>query len=55
MPASAPSPRPCPVCGSLSSELLYRQRFASFSRGSIGDGYDIVACNESIETANEPG
>ena len=44
-PASA-SVRRCPVCGSSSSELLYQQRFASFSRGSIGDGYDVVACNE---------
>jgi SAM-dependent methyltransferase len=23
---------------------LYRQRFASFAAGSIGDGYDVVAC-----------
>ena len=46
MPDSAPSSRPCPVCGSSSSELLYRQRFESFARGSIGDGYDVVACNQ---------
>ena len=45
MPDSAPSSRPCPVCSSASSELLYRQRFESFARGSIGDGYDVVACN----------
>ena len=45
MPDSAPSSRPCPVCGSSSSEQLYRQRFESFARGSIGDGYDVVACN----------
>ena len=25
--------------------MLYRQRFESFARGSIGDGYDVVACN----------
>jgi SAM-dependent methyltransferase len=36
--------RPCPVCGGTQAELLYRQRFASFSAGSIGDGYDVVAC-----------
>ncbi len=46
MPDSALSVRRCPVCGSSSSELLYQQRFASFSRGSIGDGYDVVACHE---------
>ena len=45
MPDSAPSSRPCPVCGSSSCELLYRQRFESFVRGSIGNGYDVVACN----------
>jgi len=45
MPDSAPSVRPCPVCGSSSCDLLYRQRFESFARGSIGDGYDVVACN----------
>jgi len=44
MPGPAPSSRPCPVCGSPLSELLYRQRFASFAPGSIGDGYDVVAC-----------
>lgn len=44
MPAAARTPRPCPVCGSPSSEVLYAQRFASFAAGSIGDGYDVVAC-----------
>jgi 2-polyprenyl-3-methyl-5-hydroxy-6-metoxy-1,4-benzoquinol methylase len=34
------------VCGSSSRALLYRQRFESFDRGSIGDGYDVVACND---------
>jgi SAM-dependent methyltransferase len=28
----------------LSTELLYRQKFASFAPGSIGDGYEVVAC-----------
>jgi 2-polyprenyl-3-methyl-5-hydroxy-6-metoxy-1,4-benzoquinol methylase len=46
MPGSAPRSRPCPVCGASSSAPLYRQRFESFARGSIGDGYDVVACNE---------
>jgi SAM-dependent methyltransferase len=36
--------RPCPTCGQTSKELLYRQRFASFVAGSIGDGYDVVTC-----------
>ncbi len=36
--------RSCPVCDGTHAELLYRQRFASFSAGSIGDGYDVVAC-----------
>lgn len=45
MPDSASSVRPCPVCGSSPGELLYRQRFESFAPGSIGDGYDVVACN----------
>lgn len=44
----APGPvsgsRRCPVCESSGSQLLYRQRFASFAAGSIGDGYDVVAC-----------
>lgn len=41
---SSPRARPCPVCSSLSNDLLYSQRFASFAAGSIGDGYDVVAC-----------
>lgn len=40
------SVRQCPVCGSSSSELLYSQRFADFAPGSIGEGYDVVACHE---------
>jgi 2-polyprenyl-3-methyl-5-hydroxy-6-metoxy-1,4-benzoquinol methylase len=38
--------RPCPVCGARSSQLLYRQRFHGFRRGSISDGYDVVACDD---------
>ncbi len=44
VPDAAPS-RLCPVCGSASHELLYRQQFESFRHGSIGDGYDVVACD----------
>lgn len=48
VPGAMPEPelivRPCPVCASHSHELLYRQRFAKFAAGSIGDGYDVVAC-----------
>ena len=36
--------RVCPVCDSPDNERLYRQRFANFSAGSIGNGYDVVAC-----------
>src|SRR2546423_14594856 len=38
------STRPCPVCGATSVNVLYHQAFAAFSAGSIGDGYDVVAC-----------
>ncbi len=36
--------RPCPVCGSVSQDLLYQQRFEHFAAGSITDAYDVVAC-----------
>jgi SAM-dependent methyltransferase len=36
--------RPCPVCGGVLHDVLYRQRFEHFSAGSITDGYDVVAC-----------
>jgi SAM-dependent methyltransferase len=42
---SAPSIRPCPVCGSLMLEVLYQQRFEHFVAGSITDAYDVVACS----------
>jgi SAM-dependent methyltransferase len=38
------SARPCPVCGSILHEVLYRQRFERFAAGSITDAYDVVAC-----------
>ncbi len=44
MPSEPTATRRCPVCGASSTELLYRQRFASFAKGSLGDGYDVVAC-----------
>jgi len=36
--------RPCPVCGSVLHDVLYRQRFEPFAAGSITDAYDVVAC-----------
>jgi SAM-dependent methyltransferase len=36
--------RACPVCGSEEQDLIYRQVFERFTSGSIGDGYDVVAC-----------
>ncbi len=36
--------RPCPVCGRTEATLLYEQRFADFAAGSIGGGYDVLAC-----------
>jgi len=46
MRATGLTARPCPVCGSSKADLLYRQRFASFAKGSLGDGYDVVACGD---------
>ena len=48
-PKAKPAPsgqptRPCPVCGSVEHEVLYRQRFEHFTAGSITDGYDVVGC-----------
>ena len=36
--------RACPVCGSEEQDLIFGQRFERFTSGSIGDGYDVVAC-----------
>ena len=38
--------RPCPVCSSVSHDLLYEQRFEDFSAGSITNGYKVVACRD---------
>lgn len=42
--ADASPRRGCPVCGSEEQDLVYGQRFEHFTSGSIGDGYDVVAC-----------
>ena len=36
--------RPCPVCRSIESNLLYRQSFEQLSQARLLDGYDVVAC-----------
>src|SRR5664279_5501191 len=36
--------RLCPVCHSGHSKLLYRQSFATLSRSSLMEGYDVVIC-----------
>jgi len=41
---SRQSTRPCPVCGSVQHEVLYKQRFEHFAAGSITDAYDVVVC-----------
>jgi SAM-dependent methyltransferase len=41
---SGQTTRPCPVCGSVLHEILYKQRFERFAAGSITDGYDVVTC-----------
>jgi 2-polyprenyl-3-methyl-5-hydroxy-6-metoxy-1,4-benzoquinol methylase len=38
--------RACPVCGRLSHDLIYQQRFEHFPNGSVTDGYDVVSCSE---------
>ena len=37
-------PRPCPSCGALPSERLWRQDFAIIEGVSVLDGYDVVVC-----------
>jgi SAM-dependent methyltransferase len=37
-------PRPCPVCQSTLSKLLFEQRFGTLSEGSLLAGYDVVVC-----------
>lgn len=38
------SERPCAVCGSSHKAVLFRQRFAGATRGTLLDGYDVVLC-----------
>ena len=38
--------RPCPVCQSGRSHLLYRQSFEQLSSARLLDGYDIVVCDD---------
>jgi 2-polyprenyl-3-methyl-5-hydroxy-6-metoxy-1,4-benzoquinol methylase len=42
--SSEQTTRPCPICGSVEHDVLYRQRFEHFTAGSITDGYDVVVC-----------
>lgn len=36
--------RPCPICGSLESRLLFQQSFEKMSGIEFIDGYDVVVC-----------
>jgi SAM-dependent methyltransferase len=36
--------RHCPVCSDEAKKVLYRQRFARLSEGSLLKGYDVVVC-----------
>ncbi len=36
--------RPCPTCGSTSSELLFQQSFQALDEIGLLDGYDVVVC-----------
>jgi SAM-dependent methyltransferase len=38
--------RPCPVCGSLRSSLLYSQSFEQLSEIRLLDGYEVVVCQD---------
>ena len=38
------SARACPICGSIESRLLFRQRFEGLSGVEFIDGYDVVVC-----------
>ncbi len=40
---SAQPPRPCPICAGKERTVYYRQQF---SEGPLGDGYDVVICEE---------
>jgi len=36
--------RNCPVCGSVRPQVLFEQRFAAMSEGSLHEGYDVTIC-----------
>jgi 2-polyprenyl-3-methyl-5-hydroxy-6-metoxy-1,4-benzoquinol methylase len=36
--------RPCAVCDSRKSKLLFRQTFSALSKGGLMEGYDVVVC-----------
>ncbi len=38
--------RPCPICRSIRSRMLYRQSFEQLSRARLLDGYDVVVCRD---------
>lgn len=38
------SDRPCPVCGRILPQLLFRQSFACLQGASLMDGYNVVIC-----------
>lgn len=38
--------RPCEICSSSVSNLLFRQSFAELSFGSLMSGYDVVICDQ---------
>jgi SAM-dependent methyltransferase len=38
--------RPCAICGSTASKMLFRQTFSEMSSGSLLQGYDVVVCQE---------
>src|ERR1017187_1449382 len=38
--------RPCPVCRSERSKLLFRQSFAQLSVASLMDDYNVVICEQ---------
>lgn len=43
---AAASQRPCPICSSERSRLLYRQRFMPLDGTTDLEGYDVVFCEE---------
>ena len=46
MPSLDLPQRPCPICNSLRSHLLFAQRFGTLSEGSLLAGYNLVVCDD---------